>query len=130
MGIRGPCRDNDAVVVWGRRESNGEYAWYKENAWDKGLRFAQPVGTKLANPWGLHDMAGNVDEFVQDWWAESYPSASQVDPTGPLTGSERVIRGGHFLEEAQDARSATRNKALPGLLGRAGAIGARLLLIR
>ena len=72
----------------------GEYAWYYSgNVSGAGFRDAQPVGTKLANPWGLFDMHGNVYEWVQDRYGP-YSSAAQLDPQGPSTGSLRMFRGG------------------------------------
>ena len=102
----------------------GRYAWYWDNAWTVGERYAHAVGTKLANPWGLYDMHGNVYEWCRDWYG-SYSSSSQVDPTGPSTGSARVVRGGSFYYLARDVRSADRAYASPGL--RHAYIGARLL---
>ncbi len=67
----------------------GNIAWYSANS----LGRTRPVGGKFANGFGLHDMIGNVYEWVNDRYG-SYSSASQTDPTGPTTGPFRVLRGG------------------------------------
>ena len=102
----------------------GDYAWYFDNTWDVGLEYAQPVGTKLPNPWGLYDMHGNVYEFVQDWYG-SYASDALVDPQGPSSGTYRFLRGGAFLSYARATRSAYRYNVAPG--DRYLGFGARLL---
>ncbi len=72
-----------------------------------------PVGRKAPNPYGLHDMLGNVYEWCQDRWGE-YEAAPVNDPCGPQEGSIRVMRGGSWLYHARYVRAASRDADSPG----------------
>jgi formylglycine-generating enzyme len=84
------------------------YVIYNENS---GARTQLP-GSVRPNPFGLEHMLGNVFEFCSDWYApdtyEMYPDGV-VDPAGPESGTERVIRGGSFSSDASEVRVAARS---------------------
>ena len=85
----------------------GEYAWFKGNAFKAGEIYAHKVGLKKPNPWGLHDMHGNVWEWCSDWYGEKLSGG--VDPIGPEKGSYRVFRGGGWRLDPGFCRSADRS---------------------
>ena len=70
------------------------------------------VGNFPPNVWGLYDMAGNIGQWVQDWYG-NYPSSSVTDPAGPSSGTFRVIRGGDWFSVARFCRSAYRGLNSP-----------------
>jgi formylglycine-generating enzyme required for sulfatase activity len=67
-----------------------------------------------ASPYGALDMAGNVQEWVNDWYSSGYYSSSPYsNPTGPATGAYRVLRGGMFHRYEEDQRVAYRRNSDP-----------------
>jgi formylglycine-generating enzyme required for sulfatase activity len=81
----------------------GKCAWSSANS----AGATHPVGQKHPNAWGLYDTHGNVAEWCADWYG-TYAGGSAIDPTGPDSGSLRVIRGGHWDSTAADCRAANR----------------------
>ncbi len=81
------------------------YAWFAENSSGK----THPVGQKKPNPWGLYDMHGNVAEWCNDFYSESYYKQSpDRDPKGLVEGEEKVLRGGAWNLSADSCRSSYR----------------------
>jgi len=79
--------------------------WFNKNSGGK----TNGVGQKKPNAWGLCDMHGNVWEWVQDYFSDKYYSESPaVDPQGPATGGDRVLRGGCWNDGPAHCRSARR----------------------
>jgi formylglycine-generating enzyme required for sulfatase activity len=64
---------------------------------DRGFLWTAPVRTYLPNGHGLHEMTGNAWEWCSDFWGTTWPAGRAVNPRGPDSGSERVMRGGSFL---------------------------------
>jgi formylglycine-generating enzyme len=86
---------------------NDNHPTYKTGA----TPYTSPVGSFVANGYGLYDMAGNVRQWCWDWYGTPY--AGGTDPRGISTGSARVLRGGYWNNRANSARSADRSNNTP-----------------
>ncbi|MDD2715766.1 MAG: SUMF1/EgtB/PvdO family nonheme iron enzyme [Candidatus Wallbacteria bacterium] len=116
------CRaGNTSAYYWGEI-IDGSYCWYDSNSGAQ----TNVVGGILPNTWELYDMSGNVMEWCQDWYADDFYSLSPAnDPTGPVTGSLRVVRGGCWSLGVFFCRSAGRSNTIPS--DRYSGLGLRLV---
>ncbi len=114
------CRAGTTTAYYFGNDSSklGDYAWTGQNSEET----THPVGEKKPNAWGLFDMHGQLWEWCADWFDEEYYAKSTaVDPKGPETGEQRVLRGGaswFWMMPASWYRSASRmvNKS-PDMVG-------------
>ncbi|HRI39976.1 MAG TPA: formylglycine-generating enzyme family protein, partial [Nitrospira sp.] len=106
------------IFPWG----NEPAGWIKSNIAHPGSKrgFKYPPLANInrydkgASPYGVYQMAGNVSEWVSDWFdPEYYRHGHDKNPQGPTTGELKVFRGGSWNEDPEVARSAGRNGGLP-----------------
>ena len=128
MGVRGPG-PGPAHIPLGDRLDSTRLNFCDVNCefdasaaeYDDGYRYTAPVGTYPdgASWCGALDMAGNVWEWVADWYG-SYPSGRQVNPTGSSSGEHRVLRGGSWDIDPSNTRSASRHRGNPDVTWHGG----------
>jgi formylglycine-generating enzyme required for sulfatase activity len=103
------------IYPWGNVAPTASHAKYGDGTW-KGYGSLAHVGSHVAgkSPYGVHDLAGNVWEWVADRYeANYYQSHEARDPRGPSTGPLRVVRGGSWNSEASILRAANRGGYVP-----------------
>jgi len=101
---------------WGNDEPRGDRARFERPYQNPVYRDdVSPVGkyTKGMSPFGVDDLAGNAAEWVNDWYAESFPSAETRNPRGAETGKEKVLRGGGWYDPAARITATKRMHAGP-----------------
>jgi len=114
------CKYGNVADLSGMRQ----FAWTDPIfACEDGAPGLAAVGSYAPNSWGLHDMTGNIWEWVWDWEGP-YPEGGVTDPLGPASGTARIKRGGSWMHRWKSARVADRSRDNPS--GRYHYVGVRL----
>jgi formylglycine-generating enzyme required for sulfatase activity len=122
--VRGGLQSQGYRFPGGNQDVLDELAWHIDISNSQ----THPVKEKQPNELGLYDMAGNVRELCADWYG-TYPTVADPDPTGPDTGTrnERVVRGGSWLDGANNMMVVSRN--YQDITVRVRNVGFRLALV-
>jgi formylglycine-generating enzyme required for sulfatase activity len=115
------CRAGTGTAFWwgntittDQANYDGRYAYGKYGKKGEYRQKTTPVDFFPANPWGLHDMHGNLWQWCQDWYGKDYyEKRDKRDPQGPDNGDARVLRGGSWSSHAENCRAASRSRGAP-----------------
>ncbi|GJL68792.1 MAG: hypothetical protein NPIRA06_14270 [Nitrospirales bacterium] len=106
------ARGNDGrLYPWGDQAPTRQQANFEKD-WEEKKTFVEVTALPEGqSPYGLRNLAGNVREWVQDWYgSEYYASAPDKNPKGPETGILKVLRGGSWKSFDTDLRATSRSK--------------------
>ena len=119
----------DTLYPWGNEVESGKAnfcdvnckAYIKAQQFDDGYKTTAPVGSYPPNGYGLYDMAGNVWEWVSDWFDKKYyENAPRKNPKGPPKGMKKGLRGGSWGNNASAMRISSRSWAHNSRVSRRG----------
>ena len=107
---------DERIFPWGNEFPDNSRATYRRKFKEKGFQVMEPVDGMIngISPYGVHHMAGNVWEWVSDWFdAAAYQDDKRIDPKGPESGISKVLRGGNWYYKAYYMRTTYRFNEKP-----------------
>jgi len=109
--------DDQRIFPWGNDFPDNSRVTFRRKFKEKEFHVMEPVDSmpQGISPYGVHHMAGNVWEWVSDWFdAVAYQEENRIDPIGPETGISKVLRGGNWYYKAYYMRTTYRFNEKPG----------------
>ena len=110
--------DDQRIFPWGNQFPDNSRVTFRRKFSEKEFRVMEPVDGLPAgvSPYGVHHMAGNVWEWVSDWFdSVAYQDENRIDPKGPESGISKVLRGGNWYYKAYYMRTTYRFNERPGV---------------
>ena len=117
------CRGRTETLYYWGDNMDEDYCWYMGNS----SQNHRPAGEKKANNFGLYDMSGNIYEWCNDWFGNYLPGTVS-NPTGPIMGACRVVRGGNWHSFPGSCQSGYRLQEEPSVYD--NGLGFRLVRTR